>query len=134
MLDEQNFQSLATSYLRYCDRGKDEDYWAWEEIYQAIREEPQKALAVILLSISNARSKEQLQDIGAGLLESLMKENGPQVIDAIEDEFATNKRLRYAFSFIWLSEKHAAYHKVSELVDAFDIRNRDPLGDDMSMY
>ncbi len=59
------------------------------------------ALGVVLISISRAETERCIALVSAGSLEDLTASHGDQVIDRIEHETKTSKRMRYALSGLW---------------------------------
>ncbi|SRR6266545_4636902 len=97
--DRHNLEELADAFLRYHSQKRDEDKWAFGDLDEMVRDEPQKALEVTLLLLKKAGDDDAvLAYVAAGPLENLLKLHGGDVLDRIERESKNNSRLQLALS------------------------------------
>ncbi len=109
---------LATIYLRHHRLHDDADFWAWEEAHDyLLHGEPERAWVVLLALVRQAES-EDLEYVGAGLLEDLCQDHGPAFIDRIEAHAANDPKFKDALSNVWLNSLYAPADVVQRLVVA----------------
>src|ERR1700740_3280425 len=78
-------EELIKAYLLYFETRQEADRWAWNEVDDLVRYDPDKGWKVTYLLINKANSDEALGFIAARPLEDLLKKHGPAVIDRIEE-------------------------------------------------
>ncbi|HEY0702487.1 MAG TPA: hypothetical protein VGD60_06950 [Candidatus Acidoferrales bacterium] len=91
-------EELAIAYLHYFETKRKEDRWAWAEVDDLVRRDPQNGWEVTRILVNRSTSEEALGFVAAGPLEDLLKKHGSALIDRIEDECRENDRLRVALS------------------------------------
>ena len=89
---------VANTYFRRCFEGRDEDYWAWEDVYEWCREDLRKGWQITLRLLDVASSKKALSHVAAGPIEDLVNSHGLAAVNKIEEECKTNKRLLYTLT------------------------------------
>jgi hypothetical protein len=97
----KNQDTLADAYLRLAKERKDEDFWAYEEIDNLVREKPIEAQEIILKLIEKASDEKTLAFIAAGPLEDLLAFHGEKVIIWVEDQARKNNKFAKALAGVW---------------------------------
>ncbi len=59
---------------------------AWFEVYRLLHDSPDEAWEVLRALIAQAETEDELGTIGAGILESFVRENGSTYVNEIENE------------------------------------------------
>jgi uncharacterized protein DUF6869 len=76
-------------------------FWAWEELQRLAEEEGPDAVWPLLTELVQQASSGAIGSLGAGLLEDLLREHGPAVIDRIEHMAAESAKFRRCLSHVW---------------------------------
>jgi hypothetical protein len=82
----------------------DEWFWAWEAVQETVHSDPSKALEIVAALVETAPGEADVDYIGAGPLEDLVREHGPMLIDQIDMLARRAPRFRRAVNAMWLSE------------------------------
>jgi len=77
-----------------------ENWWAYQHLQSLIENSPEEAWDMILAILERIESPELLEDLGAGPLEDLMRDHGPEFIDRVESLARENQRFRAAVSVV----------------------------------
>ena len=109
--------ALASVYLRHHRLKDDADFWAWDQAHDYLRTDPERAWEVLLALVRQAEWDE-LDYVGAGLLEDLCQNNGKQFIDRIEAQAKADPKFKAALSNVWLNTLYAPPEIVERLVTA----------------
>jgi hypothetical protein len=111
--DERELETLADAYLRLHAKKSKDDEWAFDALWNMVRDEPQKALQVTFLLLKKAGDDDAvLAYVAAGPLEDLLKLHGTSVIDRIERESKKNSRIQLALSGVWgISPGHPVFER-----------------------
>jgi hypothetical protein len=107
----------ASVWLRHSREHRDEDFWAWDELFSSVLDDPERAWPVIL-ALVQLGSDGELGTVGAGPIEDLVVKHGRAFIDRIEAEAAGNDRFRKALATIWLNTWQQDPELVSRVVVA----------------
>src|SRR4051812_4994734 len=78
-----------------------DSFWAYDEIYRLIHDDPAGALKLILLILANDDSPPVFQVLAAGPLEDLLDFHGEAVITTIEEEARRNPKFRSLLRGVW---------------------------------
>lgn len=70
--------------------------------------EPEEAWPVIRAIVAATTDEKALCDVGAGPLETLVREHGPQFIERIEMAARSDANFRLALSCVWPSDSPVA--------------------------
>jgi hypothetical protein len=82
-------------------------FWAWEELRRIADEDGPTSTWPLVTEVVQQGSDRAVGRLGAGLLEDILRDHGPTVIDRIESEAADNPRFRYCLSHVWPVEMAA---------------------------
>ena len=85
--------------------------WVWEVVDHVCDHDPERAVVVIRALVAEAKDDDELAVIGAGPLESLLRQQGPQAIALVEAAAAEDPRFRFALAGVWPSERNAEVWK-----------------------
>ena len=75
--------------------------WAWDELERLVRNEPARALRVVIALIASAPDDATIAYVAAGPLENLLCYHGNEVIDEVERSASRDERFRRALSGVW---------------------------------
>lgn len=93
-------EEVAGTYLRHYELKQDVDFWAFEEMSEIVRHDPERGWRLTRLLINEAPSLRALGYIGAGPLEDLL----PQFIEVVAAAARDDERLQFALSVVCLDE------------------------------
>jgi hypothetical protein len=99
---ECDFNTLADTYLRHRALGREEDFWAWQEVDRIVRADLARGWEITLLLLKKTESDEALAYVAAGPLEDLVDGYGNAAFDIIERACDSDYRLQLALSGVWL--------------------------------
>jgi hypothetical protein len=102
-------KQVVRCYLRQWRERRDEDFWAWDVVYDVVRTKPSKGWGLVLALIDAAASDEALMYVAAGPLEDLIKLHGYAMAPRIERAAHTNPKLRRALAGVWIDEEYLAF-------------------------
>jgi hypothetical protein len=100
--DEQDFNTLADTYLRHHSEHRDEDSWVLQEVDRVVRANLTLGWQITLLLLRKADSDDALRYVAAGPLEDLVDGYGDAALDIIEPACDSDPQLQFALSGIWL--------------------------------
>jgi hypothetical protein len=95
--------------------GEDSTYWAWNELDNICRSNPELCLELILEILRTDRSDRVLANLAAGPLEDLLVRHGPKVINRVESHAKTDRQFKHLLGGVW---KNAMSDEVWERVQA----------------
>ena len=104
-------ESLANTYFRYFELKKEEDQWAWSEVEDLVRRDPENGWEITRVLINKAPSDEALGFVAAGPLEDLLRKHGPAVIDRVEKESQESARFQTALSGVWIRPENPVFDR-----------------------
>lgn len=78
------------------------NWWAWEAIYAACRNQPRRAWRLLGRMADLASSEELITDLGAGPLEDFIRDHAPKFIRQIEHRATPHVRFRRALRSVYL--------------------------------
>jgi len=88
-----NIDTLAEAYFR----SHEDDFWAWEYVQETLAD-LNAGWSVMVQLLERAKSKRDVERLGAGALESLIDIYGHEALNLVEEECKTNLQLRVALS------------------------------------
>lgn len=91
-----NLNTLVQAYFK----GREEDFWAWEEVHRAVDSDLNTGWNMILLLLGEAASEDDIGRVAAGPLEDLIDRYGHEAIDLVEKECKSNSQLRVSLSTV----------------------------------
>ena len=92
---------LVDAYLRYLHEKREDLYWAWEEVSDLVREQPESAWEVVTALVDQAKDRSQLAYIAAGPLEDLIHAHGELFVDRIGVQSRGSAQFRRALRGVW---------------------------------
>jgi len=103
-------EALAAAYLRQYETKSNEDFWAYKQVDDIVRKNPQAGWRITRRLIDLARDGAALAYVAAGPLEDMMNWWGNELREEIEQEARRNRRFLEALSMIRVHEgKETAY-------------------------
>ena len=102
---DPELSALADVYLRHHATGKDEDFWAWENVQERVRTDLSHAWAITKTLIEKADTDRALGYIAAGPLEDFVRGYGDAALDVIEAACKTDQKMQLALSGVWLDKE-----------------------------
>jgi hypothetical protein len=105
-MDEQSVDAQARRYLRFHEvefdlADKEADRAATQIDVRATMGRPEEAWPVIVAAIEMTDDEGTLAGLGAGDLENIIRNHGPEFIDRIEQLARTSWRFRRALRAVW---------------------------------
>jgi len=98
---------------------KDKD-WASEALNELVREDPDKAWAVVELLVERADSDELLGSIAAGPLEDLLRKHGAMLVSRVEEKARRDLRFKRCLGGVWLDPRDLSDEIIRRLHRASD--------------
>lgn len=95
-------EEIADTYFRNFELRRDEDFWAWEEVNERMRD-PEAGWRMIRILVDRAPSLQALGYVGAGPLEDLLPYS-LQFMDMVAAAARDDERLQFALSNVCLDE------------------------------
>jgi hypothetical protein len=95
-LTPDEIRSHAQAWVVY-----QQTFWAYDQLRRLTEEEGPDAIWPLLMEIVQQGSENAVGNLGAGLLEDLLRDHGPSVIDRIERAAADSRQFRYCLSHVW---------------------------------
>ena len=80
---------------------RDELWWAWEQLDELCRTEPEKACDVVQQIIAQDQSDQILSNVGAGPIEDLLVHHGARIIDRVESCARSNPAFKRMLGIVW---------------------------------
>jgi hypothetical protein len=122
-------EKLANEYLLFCESKKEDCRWAWSEVDDLVRRDPDKGWEITCILVNKASSDEALGFVAAGALEDLLRKHGLTVIDRVEHESQENVRLQTALSGVWITPESPVFDRWYALMWKYGFAegNRTPL-------
>lgn len=77
-------------------------FWAWEELHRIREEDGFAAAWPLVLALVRGGSDRAVAQLGAGVLEKRLVEDGLEVILRVETQAAIDPRFRYCLSHVWV--------------------------------
>jgi hypothetical protein len=95
--------ALVSGWITHTVRSPhdDEYFWAWNTVYEIVRDDPERAWPIILKLYAQAPSELVLANIAAGPLEKLLCEHGPATIDRVLKIAKKDYRFRRTLRGVW---------------------------------
>lgn len=95
--------TLVVAYLRHIAEHTPADFWASEAVGEIARgPSPEDAWDLVVTLVRRAPDG-LLGRIGAGPLEDLVNEHGPELVEWIEGECQRDRRFKAALARMWLT-------------------------------
>lgn len=114
-------ERLVRTFLRYQRTGRESRSWADDRMRDLVRLQPEEAWPVIRAIVTAADDERTLCDVGAGILENLVRDHGAQFIDRIESAARGDAKFRVALSCVWASESPVG-SRIATVLEALDGR------------
>jgi hypothetical protein len=97
----QNNSSLVDAYLGHYETRDSALFWAFEEIGEITRTDPERGWDLTLRLIARAPNPMFLSYVAAGPLEELLTHHGSAVIDRVELAARRDPKFRLALCDVW---------------------------------
>jgi hypothetical protein len=78
-------------------------FWAWVEVGDLVREDPERGWDAILALARHADAEKAQCDIGCGPLEDLIRSHPAEMVERIEHAAANDARCRLALGCVWIT-------------------------------
>jgi hypothetical protein len=98
-------------------REQDVNFWAWEQMDQVVRDDPDTAWGLILEVLRATDDEFTLSCLAAGALEDLVRLHGPKVVDKIEREASANAKFKELLCGVWRSSTPEVWARIAALQD-----------------
>ena len=96
-------------------RKQDQNFWAWEQLDNAVRNESELAWSLILDVLAATEDEFTLSCLAAGPLEDLLRHHGPTFIDRIEQQAQKDGRFRELLCGVWRSSTPEVWARIEAL-------------------
>ncbi|AXC11691.1 hypothetical protein ACPOL_2367 [Acidisarcina polymorpha] len=118
-------RELAEAYLRSrnSEAGNFDDFWAFEEVSEIVRRDPEVGWEVITILLEMATTDEVLAHVAAGTLEDLLTKHGLVVIDRIESLARRDQRVQLAVSGAWINSSDEIWPRWNSMMEEFGFRS-----------
>lgn len=98
--------NLADAWIRFHQlpkesSGRDELEWAWEQLDDLCRTEPDAAWQIIQEIIARDKSDRNLANVGAGPFEDLLVHHGARFIDQVESCARSDAAFKRMLGVVW---------------------------------
>lgn len=107
-MKKEEYQDLIGAWItRYkvegeADKfGEDSTYWAWEELNDICRSDPDLCWELILEILRADQSDRVLANLAAGPLEDLLVRHGSKVINRVESEARKDRQFKHLLGGVW---------------------------------
>jgi Family of unknown function (DUF6869) len=127
---EHDLNTLTDTYLRHQANKNDQDFWAWQKVFQIVRSgDLDLAWEVTLLLLRKAETDDALSFVAAGPLEDIIDSYGDKALDRVEQACDEDPRLQLALSGIWLLPDSPVLERWRGLMERYGFRygDRQPL-------
>ena len=95
-----------------------ENWWAWEAVDKACREDPELGWGLVLAILSLTDSHQVIENLGAGPLEDLLAKHGDGLIERAEKLATQDPEFRRCLSHTWQNEmSQAIWDRVCRATD-----------------
>ena len=89
-------------------------WWAIDKFFELVPEQPQDCWQAILAVLDRTSSEKVLSTLGAGPLEDLIHEHGPEFIGNIEFEARENPPFKELLARVWESSTPEVWARVQK--------------------
>jgi hypothetical protein len=98
-------RSLGAEHDELLDRWfvSECSFWAWCEVDDLVRDDPEQGWEVILALLRGADTEKALVDIGCGPLEDLVRRRPAELIERVERLAGEDPRFRLSLGCVWLT-------------------------------
>ena len=96
-------ETLIAAYLHHIAENTAADFWASEAVGEIVRGPSAEDAWDLVVTLVRRASDEQLGRIGAGPLEDMVNEHGPELVEWIEGQCQRDPRFKEALGRMWLS-------------------------------
>lgn len=116
---------IVENYFKYHLEHDEELFWAWVEVDELVREDPEKGWALIQELLRKAPTRDCINYVACGPLEDLLKRNGEEFFARVKAEAQHDNRLLYALSGIYTTRE--VEEQLKELLEGIEFEHFDPL-------
>lgn len=102
-VETMDTQPLIRAWIEYHANPKEktEEFWAWEQVDDAVWNNPEEGWSLILALIKEAPNNSILANVAAGPLEDLIVRHCEQFIDRIEEQARKDPKFRLCLTGVW---------------------------------
>ena len=119
-----DLNTLADTYLRHHSEGREDDFWAWEEVDRIVRGgDVDRAWKITLLLLTRAETDKDLGYVAAGPLEDFIDGYGDGALDRVEQACDGDPRLQFALSGVWLLPESPVLQRWRGLIRKYGFLN-----------
>lgn len=113
---------LVEAWIALCrldpkSEARDAHFWAFEALDDMVRDDPERALAVVVAIQDRDGSMAVLANVAAGPLEDLLVYHGERMVDRIVALGRSNQRFRTMLQMVW---KNAMSDAVWDRIQVFN--------------
>jgi hypothetical protein len=108
---------LVEVWLRHARDRREEDFWAWDEVFDVVQRDARAGWDLVLALVA-AASDDLLPAVGVGPLEDLIGEHVDVVIDKVVSQAADDPRFRDALAQSWFTYGQLPPHAERKLIAA----------------
>jgi len=97
-------ERLVAGYLAHAEAvardQQDQHFWAYLDLHRLAQQKPQAAWPLVVEVVKRVTDEETLGYVSADILEDLLCENGPALIDRVEAQAGADEHFRQALSSV----------------------------------
>jgi hypothetical protein len=98
-------EDVVTAWLTACvDESSASAKWAFPELDDLIRDEPERAWRIIVALAERVSTPEAKSLLAAGPIENLLSQHGPAFIDRVEQRAQSDAGFNYLLGGVWRFE------------------------------
>jgi hypothetical protein len=79
-------------------------WWAYGQLVRVCEFHPRRAWSILMLLATRAKTKELVEDLGAGPLQDFVRHHGPAFVGRLEQQAIANPRFRKALRHVDLPQ------------------------------
>lgn len=117
---DANRNLWAQAYIRAQSRAElgddNPDWWAVDKFFDAMHLDPEECWQGLLAVVRQNPPEEVLGLLGAGPLETLMDEHGPDFIDRVEREASSSTPFRTALENVWEPTDKIVWARIQQIL------------------
>lgn len=91
---------VVETYLKFHREQLDSDFWAWEEVDELVRVDPDSSWDLILALLSQTETMEQIAYVAAGPVEDWINHYGDSHLQLLKNELLSNSKLQTAITVV----------------------------------
>ncbi len=105
-MNKEEYQDLIDTWIAHHKEGdpnkvNESTFWAWEELDDISRHDPDLCWELILEILRTDQSDRVVGNLAAGPLEDLLVRHGPKMIDRVESQARKDLQFRNLLGGVW---------------------------------